>query len=256
MIRQLELYFIDTIESVLTLSQSNEDISVTVVHLRNHITFRLVLELNDYNQEQVFDVEFLYTNVLAVSEAYDLLKDELSMTVTLEVADFDYETPMKDFVSYILNLYLYDFYDLVITVDHLQDYDFRITLSKGAASVSYTFQVPIVIVDVDEIRAELLELNAKVKQEEQQDKMKCITTSAAYTQSNQRRYALLQIVQSIVDDDRYMVNVQPSGWTWTVTLSRASLHETVEITASFRDSQFTSISKVSVGEKFSVIRSR
>ncbi|KAL0229053.1 hypothetical protein GEMRC1_013673 [Eukaryota sp. GEM-RC1] len=253
MIRQLELYFYNIILSVLTLSESFEDISVTVVHLRNHITFRLILELNDFKQEQVFDVEFTYTNELAVSKAFYLLADEFSMTVELEVSDSDLMTPMKDYVAHILidN----DFHDFEITVNHLQDNDFRITLTRGTSSDSHTFTVPLVIVDLDEIRSDLVRLSEKIKQEEQENKMKCITTSAAYTQAHQRRQSLLQLVQSIVDDELYMINVEPTGWTWTITLSRASLQETVVVAASFRDPQFLGVSQVSVGEKFSAVLS-
>ncbi|KAL0229271.1 hypothetical protein GEMRC1_013890 [Eukaryota sp. GEM-RC1] len=253
MIHQLELYFIDTIESVLTSIRTSKNIFVSVVHIRNHITFRLTLTLNDYDEEQVFDVEFLYTNDLAVSEAIDLLKDELSMTVELEVADFDYETPMKDYVAHILidN----HFHDFEISVNHLHDREFRITLARGSSSMAHTFHVALVVIDLDEIKADLLEMSAKVNEHEQQTKMKCITTIAAYTQAHQRRYALRQLVESIVDNELYMINVQSSGWTWIVTLSRASLHETVEVTAFFRDSQFTSVSQVSVGNKFSAVLS-
>ncbi|KAL0239693.1 hypothetical protein GEMRC1_009801 [Eukaryota sp. GEM-RC1] len=254
MIVQLELYFVETLKSVIALAQTADDISVTVTHVRNLISFRLTLALNDYEESQVFDVEFLYTNDLAVTEAIDLLKVELSKTVELEVTDSDSETPLKAHVAYVL--LLKNFHDFDITVDHLRDNEFRITVERGEASKSHTFNVPLVVVDLDEIQADLLELKEQIIEHEENNKFKCISADSAYTQSHQRRQALMQRLEQLVEDDHYMINAESVDGKWKISLSRASLLETLEITASFRDTQFTDVSQVSAaGNHFSAVLS-
>ncbi|KAL0212650.1 hypothetical protein RCL1_006276 [Eukaryota sp. TZLM3-RCL] len=249
MTHTLEEYFASAL-GIVTLQNSRSDIAVVVQHIRNHVDFRVTLSLELASHSLNFAAEFLYSNQVAVQEGMEVLRNSIVSPIELESASSDYIALLQAHISFILTLN--NFHDFTIEVTKLSGNSYRITLTRGTASLAETFALEVVVVNMQEVQESLTIARTNIVNAGSQ--LKCFATESAYTSAHDRRTTMLGKLKSIVNDDRIDIVLETAGW--KVKLNRASLVEELSIYPSFRDVQLIEPQQVDAGFEFSAILSK